>query len=183
MSEDLLVRNCSPTLAGIKPGNLFSCKYPSQRALTQYIRRINRVLVPKGVRVILMRAQAGSALIYVFRYTAVAKMLQNEQAQKILRRYGYRELRVEPCLCRLMSRFRDQEDFPHEVGLFLGYPPEDVQGFIENKACHQKCTGFWKVYGDPEAAQKTFEKYRRCTRVYCSHYDCGKSIEGLTVAG
>ena len=23
------------------------------------------------------------------------------------------------------------ETFPHEIGLFLGYPEEDVQGFIE----------------------------------------------------
>ena len=183
MSEDLLVRNCSPTLAGIKPANLFSCKYPTQRALTQYIRRINKTLVPKGVRAVVMRAEEGRALIYVFRYTAVKKMLRNEDAVKILRHYGYRELRVEPCLCRLLSRCQDRADFPHEIGLFLGYPPEDVMGFIQNKAHNQKCTGFWKVYGDPVAAEKIFERYRRCTRSYCSHFEHGKSIDRLTVAG
>lgn len=183
MSEDLLVRNCSPTLAGIKPGNLFSCKYPSQHALTQYIRNINRILVPKGIRVMVMRAEGGSALVYVFRYTALQKMLKDREAVQILRHYGYRELRVEPCLCQLLSRCQDREDFPHEIGLFLGYPPEDVRGFIENKACNQKCTGFWKVYGDPVEAQKTFQKYRRCTHAYCSHFERGNGIDRLTVAG
>ena len=183
MSEDLLIRNCSPTLAGIKPGNLFSCKYPSQRALMQYIRRINRTLVPKGIRVMLMRADEGRALIYVFRYSAIQKVLADAEAVKILKACGYRELRVEPCLCQLLSRCQEPGEFPHEIGLFLGYPPEDVLGFIQNKAHNQKCTGFWKVYGDAEAAQKTFDKYRTCTRVYCSHFERDKSIDRLTVAG
>ena len=183
MSEDLLVRNCSPTLAGIKPANLFSCKYPSQHALMQYIRRINRTLVPKGIRVMVMRAEEGRALIYVFRYTALEKVLKNAQAVRILKHFGYRENRVEPCLCRLLSRCQEREDFPHEIGLFLGYPPEDVIGFIQNKARNQKCTGFWKVYGDPVAAQKTFDKYRRCTHANCTHFEQGKSIDRLTVAG
>ena len=183
MSEDVLVRNCSPTLAGIKPGNLFSCKYPSQRALTQYIRRINRTLVPKGVRVMIMRAEEGTALIYVFRYSALEKMLSDPRTVRILRQFGYRENRVEPCLCRLLSRCQDRQDFPHEIGLFLGYPPEDVVGFIKNNAKNQKCTGAWKVYGDPESARKTFDMYRRCTHAYCTHFEQGKSIDRLTVAG
>ena len=183
MSEDLLIRNCSPTLAGIKPGNLFSCKYPSQRALMQYIRRINRTLVPKGVRVMVMRAEEGSALIYVFRYTALEKLLRDQKIFGILRYFGYRERRVEPCLCRLLSRCQDRLDFPHDIGLFLGYPPEDVWGFIQNKAQNPKCTGFWKVYGDPESARKTFDRYRRCTHAYCTHFEHGKDIDRLTVAG
>ena len=183
MSEDLIIRNCSPTLAGIKPGNMFSCTYPSQRALQQYVRRISKALVPKGVRVLILRAGEGRALIYVFRYTQVEKMLADPQAARILKAYGYREMRVEPCLCRLLSRCQDRNDFPHEIGLFLGYPPEDVVGFIQNKACNQKCTGFWKVYGDPVQAQRTFNKYRICTNVYTSQFERGNTIDWLTVAG
>lgn len=183
MSEDLLIRNCSPTLAGIKPGNLFSCGYPTQQALLQYIRRLNRTLVPKGVRVVVLRAREGRALIYVFRYSAIEKMLRNGQAAEILSDRGYSQLRVEPCICRLLGRCQDESEFPHEIGLFLGYPPEDVKGFIENKACNQKCTGCWKVYGDPDSAQKLFEKYKRCTHVYCSQFEHGKSMDRLTVAG
>ena len=32
-------------------------------------------------------------------------------------------------------------EFPHEVGLFLGYPPEDVKGFIDHRANNFKCAG------------------------------------------
>lgn len=73
-------------------------------------------------------------------------------------------------------------EFPHEIGLFLGYPPEDVCGFIENRAGGYKCVGEWKVYGDADKAKEIFAKYRKCTEVYCAQFAQGKSIERLTVA-
>ena len=72
-------------------------------------------------------------------------------------------------------------EFPHEVGLFLSYPPEDVKGFLEHRPC--KCVGCWKVYENEEAARKTFAKYKACTRVYCRQLASGIDIERLTVAG
>ena len=35
---------------------------------------------------------------------------------------------------RLIKRLNEDAEFPHEIGLFPGYPPEDVRGFIENRA-------------------------------------------------
>ena len=69
-----------------------------------------------------------------------------------------------------------------EIGLFLGYPPEDVEGFIENS--HEcKMSGFWKVYGDVHSAELLFNKYKKCTKVYCEQWKNGKTIERLTVKG
>ena len=63
MSEDLLIRHCSPTLAGIKTGNLFSCTCPSRKDLTKDLCRLNKKLVPKGIRVLPLRVCKGRALI------------------------------------------------------------------------------------------------------------------------
>ena len=52
MSEDLVIRHCAPTLAGIKTGNLFSCACPCKAALTKELCRLNRKLVPKGIRIL-----------------------------------------------------------------------------------------------------------------------------------
>ena len=73
-------------------------------------------------------------------------------------------------------------DFPHEVGLFLSYPPEDVKGFIENRAANAKCTGVWKVYGDERQARQTFAKYKKCTQVYCERWQSGSGLDKLAVA-
>lgn len=89
----------------------------------------------------------------------------------------------ERCILRLMERLRGGDRFPDEIGLFLGYPPEDVRGFIENKAAGCKCVGCWKVYGDAEAARAVFAKYKKCTDVYRARFAEGRSVERLTVAG
>ena len=182
MPEEMLVRHCSPTLAGLKPGSLFSCVCTAPAQLREEICQMNHKLVPKGLRVLPMRWMNGRALIYVYRPRDLATKLQNTAAAGILAKCGYPETRVESCICRLRSRFQKGEEFPHEVGLFLGYPPEDVEGFISQKAQNYKCVGCWKVYGDAEAAQRTFEKYKKCTDVYCSQWEKGISIERLTVA-
>ncbi len=182
MSDELLVRHCSPTLAGIKAGSLFPCDCPSPEELCEEIRHLNRMMVPKGLCVLPLRFEGGRALIYVYRPDSLSVMLQDTAAVEILTGCGYRESEVGPCVCRLCTRFRSGEDFPHEVGLFLGYPPEDVRGFIEHKACGYKCVGCWKVYGDEQAAQETFARYKKCTDVYCHQWQKGKSIEQLTVA-
>ena len=95
MSEDLLVRHCSPTLAGIKPGNMFPCTYGTHKELQEYIRRLNRVLTPNGIRVMVFRCREGHALIYVFRPKAIRQILEDPQAAALLRDLGYRELRME----------------------------------------------------------------------------------------
>ena len=182
MSEEVFVRHCSPTLAGMKAGNMFSSNFDSFQDLQDYVEEMNRVLNPKGIQVIILRYKDGFSLIGVFRIKALKDMLLNEKARELLGCLGYKKFDLRSAFVHLLVRFQNFDEFPHEVGLFLGYPPEDVWGFIENHSKGQKCTGTWKVYGDEQAAKKTFEKYRKCTRVYCSLLKKGRSIEKLTVA-
>lgn len=183
MFEELLILHCSPTLAGVKTGNMFRCFYSSQKELFDDIRRLNRKLVRKGLRVIPLRVDDKSALIYVYRPSKLKTDFEHCDAACMLKWYGYTCEHPDRCVAELVIRMREQREFPHEVGLFLGYPPEDVHGFIENNAQCSKCTGTWKVYGDEEKAHKTFATYRKCTDIYCAQYAQGKTIERLTVAG
>ncbi len=52
MSEEAMVRNCAPTLAGIKTGNLFSYRYDSTEQMRESLRFWNRRLHDKGVRIL-----------------------------------------------------------------------------------------------------------------------------------
>ena len=82
---------------------------------------------------------------------------------------------------KLIERLRAYDEFPHEIGLFLSYPPEDVKGFIEHHAADFKYAGLWKVYGDEQRARDLFAKYRRCTEIYCERLHAGLSIAQLAV--
>lgn len=181
MSAELVVRHCSPTLAGLKTGNLFSCPCKSREEIQTDVRRLNRLLSPKGIRIVPLRYAKGKALIYIYRPSKLKKDLANDYACSLLADLGYRQETTELCVNHLISRLQNSEEFPHEIGLFLGYPPEDVRGFIENKAENCKCVGCWKVYGDEQKAHKLFNQYKKCTTVYSRQLSQGRPIERLTV--
>lgn len=182
MSEDYLVRHCAPTLAGIKTANLFTCPYDDKEALLESLRQLNKKLACKGLRLLPLRFSEKKVLIYLYRPAMLRSDLSHHTAKALLQQEGYEPENCEKCLACLSKKLRSQEHFPHEIGLFLGYPPEDVHGFIELGPDCCKCTGCWKVYGDEEAAKKKFAQYKQCTRVYCDRWANGTDIERLTVS-
>ena len=183
MPEEILIRQAAPTLAGIKTGSLFPCPCDDKEELLADIRHLNRLLVPKGLCLLPIRFLEGQALLYLYRPQDLCRDLQDEQALEILRRAGYGSTSHSGrCVANLIRRFREGGEFPHEVGLFLSYPPEDVKGFIDHRACDFKCTGLWKGYGDEKKAREQFARFKKCTEIYCALFQAGSGIEQLAVA-
>ncbi len=182
MSEGLLVQHCSPTLAGLKTGSLFSASFGSAEEMQRDMQAFNRRFRDKGVRIVPLRYSGGRALLYLYRPGRLEQDLQDETARELLERYGYAPMLPGRCVSCLRQKMQAGNAFPHEVGLFLGYPPEDVRGFIEQGAANYKCVGCWKVYGDEKQARELFAKYKKCTDVYCRQFAAGRSVERLIVA-
>lgn len=181
MSDQYIAKYCAPTLAGIKTGSLFTAAYTDREALNRELRELNGVLTRYGLRAVPLRISGKRALIYLYRPDALSRDLCSPEAAAILRSKGYRERDPGLCLRRLIRQFRETDEFPHEIGLFLSYPPEDVRGFMENPHAGYKCVGFWKVYGDKERAERVFASYRRCTEALCRAAANGKKLENLIV--
>ena len=185
MFEKNIVEFCAPTLAGIKTANLFTCTYDDKSDVVKDIRRFNGILAKKGVRILPVRYSNHRVLLYVFRESFLEKDLCDKNASDILKGFGYEVGNTNACICCLKKRLgacTDSNSFPHEIGLFLGYPPEDVKGFIENKGECSKCIGCWKVYGDEKKAKATFDKYKNCTAEYMKRYSEGTGLDKLAVA-
>ncbi|MBQ2061867.1 MAG: DUF3793 family protein [Oscillospiraceae bacterium] len=180
MSEERIVRGAAPTLAGLKTGSLFPCRFESRGQLIGDLGSINRRLGGHGLCLLPLRLSDDGALLYLFRPAQLQRDLENAGARSILREAGYGDLRPGRCLPQLLARFRSGGAFPHEVGLFLGYPPEDVRGFMENRGRRCKCAGCWKVYGDAEDARRRFAVYHSCTDRFCRQYAAGMSLEELS---
>ncbi len=70
-------------------------------------------------------------------------------------------------------------EFPHEIGLFLGYPVEDVVSFIASKGAQSVSVGQWKVYHNNERAQKQFEVMKRWEDELLSRFNTGSSFKEL----
>ncbi|MCD8331143.1 MAG: DUF3793 family protein [Oscillospiraceae bacterium] len=180
MIEETLVRQCAPTLAGLKTGSLFSVAVPPGQELYQGVKSLNQRLGPKGLRLLPVRRRRERLLLYLYRSDLLRRDLEDRSACLLLEELGYPCPLAGQCVARMVRRVRECPDFPHEVGLFLGYPPEDVRGFMEHRNC--KLTGCWKVYGDPQKAQEIFRRYRQCTAVYCRRWRAGASLEQLAEA-
>ena len=181
MSEDYLVRNCAPTLAGLKTASLFTCPCENKTLLYTSLRELNQRLSSKGLRLLSLRFSERKALIYLYRPDMLCRDLSQSSARRLLHCLGYDPDCSEKCIARLRNKLCSDPDFPHEIGLFLGYPAEDVRGFLEQGPDCAKCSGCWKVYGDVNTAQKTFDKYKKCTRVYCECWMRTHDIDRLTV--
>lgn len=160
MSEEVIVRLGAPTLAGIKTGSLFTCAYTSRKSVEESLRQLNRCFAPKGLCLLPLRYSEKNVLLYLFRPAELSRDLQNSEAAELLRQEGYPCESCGKCLAALTRKLRSGEGFPHEIGLFLSYPPEDVKGFIENHAANYKLSGLWKVYGDEKKAKELFAKYK-----------------------
>lgn len=180
MSEELFVRHCSPTLAGMKTANMFACPYASEEEMRRQLRELNQSFSEKDLRVIPLRYRNGKALLYLFRPERLKEDLCNGTACSVLKQQGYPCEKPICCLGQLVQRIQNSSDVPHEIGLFLGYPPEDVTGFMENRTPHD-CPGPWKVYGDVEQARRRFAQYKKCTESYCDRWANGCPLSRLAV--
>lgn len=177
-----IIRHCAPTLAGLKMANAFGYSYDSETAFLEEIFVSNETLRPKGIGIVTLRLWENRALIFVYRKSKLLSYIEQENVRKFLGRYGYAGNDLERHIQKLKYRLAADVEFPHEIGIFLGYPLEDVIGFIENAGQNSKCSGCWKVYCDECEAQKLFAKFDKCKEVYMRLFAAGSSIERLTVA-
>lgn len=183
MFEQIMVEHCSPTMAGLKTGNLFTCPCKDKCELNCCIRKLNMLAVPKGVRVIPLKFLKERALVYMYRPEKLKADLDNSEAKSILRDMDYPTENVDKCIVKLAERLKNEQTFPHEIGLFLGYPPEDVTGFIKKGAREAKCVGTWCVFGDEKKAKEKFAAYKKCTSLYKKAYIKNNSIDRLFISG
>ncbi len=180
MLSEALVEFAAPTLAGIKTGSLFTVRLTASEIIKELL-PLNNILEKKGLRLVpLMKNRAGT-LVYLYRPSRLKNDLEYPEASSILCERGYPCPDVTGCIEELIRHMHNDNEFPHEVGLFLSYPPEDVKGFMDDPREGQACGGTWRVYGNRKEAEKTFARYKKCTAAYRKAIRSGIKLENLIV--
>ena len=171
-----LAFHTAPTLLGIKCGSLISLS-TSEFTLDEQSEDFNQKASVKGLFTKGMCSCGSRTLLFVYNEKLMKRRLADPQVQAVLKKYGYPEnMSIDECLDYLSKRIHGSNDFPHEIGIFLGYPVEDVLGFIENKGENFKLLGCWKVYGCEESAKRTFENYEKCRKFLSKRLSEGADI-------
>lgn len=173
MLEQELISLAAPTLAGIKPASLFTA-HISVSELTALRRKLH------GLQLTVLRRQGKKKLLYLYQPEQLSQIMRQHEVQQFLARRDYTGFTIEGLLHQLRIRLLTADSFPHEIGLFLGYPLEDVQGFIRHHGQDCLLSGCWKVYSNPEEAQRTFEAYRTCRQQLLQRHAEGIPLSQLT---
>lgn len=169
--EYCLGKNCGVTFAGLKVASLFRLKKDQAEGLDYYA----ACFAKKGFKFFVLRDDGDRLLLYVYHEKRLEKRLAEPAVSEFLAKRGYRFSGVDEAISQLQSAFGGAE-FPHEIGVFLGYDLNDVVSFIDCPAQGAIFTGCWKVYHDAEEKAKLFARFDRC-----AHCICEKLREGVSL--
>ena len=174
-----VVTQCAPALKGGKLSNLITMKPGGWRKIRAYLKKSRIICIP-------LYADAEKEVLFLYRYEQLERHLKNREVREFLRSCGYESFEVASVLVRLRRRYRlyagIPKEFPHELGVLLGYPVGDVQGFIDNRGENSLTSRYWKVYQNPKEAEKIFDLYDRVKEQALKEIMCGRTLSHVAVS-
>lgn len=201
--EAKIVKHCAPVLTGIKPASMFSCPLKSAHCcgnpactslkLVDFFlaygdckNRLSRL----GIEMTILDQRERSALVFVYRSSHLLRTISSKESAELLGTLGYDASDVNKSLSILAQRIdvanpssgrRRTCSFPHEIGVFLGYPVEDVIGFMENQGDNYLVCGCWKAYSNASDAITCFCRFEECTQDLVCRHEAGTRIDELVL--
>lgn len=171
----VFLRCSSHTMCGIKPANLFTIS--SQKFSKSTLKNWEVIAGSQGMSISVFKSSANTTMVFVYNIIWIKKILEDSFVQVYLRSKGFSNVfDTEKTICELFYRLQTNKSFPHEVGIFLGYPVEDVICFEKNQGKCSKYCGYWKSYCNPEEARRCCERYKQCSQMCNQWFDEGYSI-------
>lgn len=168
-----IARQCAPVLTGVKPANILILKEQ-----TDY--EVCSCLEGTGISSYLLCEGKGRKIWLVYRKEELQKVIQKTEYRDFLKKEGYEGTDIDELIETLGIRFRMHqyggEGFPHEMGIFLGYPLADVKGFIEHEGKDYLYQGYWKVYENVEERKRMFSVYNWVKSEVLKEMEKGKEL-------
>lgn len=172
--EIWLARQCAPMLMGLKSAVLL-------RFQTEDVKRAVRLFVRIPFYYKILYESDNDTVVLFYKKETVSAILEAEKA--FFRKQGYEGNNLSEVLeeikCRYTSHMAKRTMFPHEVGILLGYPTKDVDGFMKNQGEHALYTGDWKVYQNLSESLRIFELFKKSRRMTSKMIKHGFSIQQI----
>lgn len=174
-----LALQCAPLLADLKISNMFSVK-------TSMLAKVKSVIGTMPISCYLLRQTEQRTVFLLYHKEKLQAYLQQKEIAAFLEEYGYFGEDLEHRLALFAKRYCDNmehgAEFPHEIGVFLGYPLEDVKGFIYNHGRNSLCTGYWKVYANKQQKEEMFFRFERAKEFMIRMLFLGNDIKDIMEA-
>ncbi len=174
--EMQLALQCAPLITGLKISNLLIIPEVNNK-------RFEEIIEKTDISVYRLLHYQGKTVYLLYREAKVIEFLKSDRAKEVFIKEGYESLLLEDILHSFQKRYEIYRvkggTFPHEMGLLLGYPVEDVVGFIENEGSNYLCSGYWKVYEKPIEKQMLFQKFEYAKENLIRLISCGVSMKEI----
>lgn len=182
-----LANSCMPTLVKQKPSSLvgFRKRYIDSR--DNFFKALIKEC--EGFDCCFRVLCEGKDELYIIIYNQVLlnEILQQNRENPLFFENGYL---IESCsldaaielLEDRYSRYQRnktlglEKGFPHEIGIFLGYPAGDVTEYIRNNGENYILCGYWKVYHNAEEAQRIFDLFTFIRRTAVGLFFAGRPL-------
>ena len=157
--ETQFALQCSPFITGLKISNLFAI------SILQYS-KLEYILTVSNYSFKRLYYTKNKVIYLLYDEKKLKEYLRKDIVRKILYKLGY-PYNTHKDIDKLLVIFKEKyarymekkEAFPHEMGIFLGYPIEDVVGYLKNNGENSACVGYWKVYKNVEEKQTLFREF------------------------
>ena len=164
---------CSLVLSGIKPSNLLIYNNHCEGCISEELKNT-------GAEHMKLYTGTKESVSIIFNRKKLEETLLDKKNREFIKQYGYEIFTVDEVIEKLAKRYTEfkegRADFPHEMGIVLGYPLEDVSGFIENNGKNYLYSGYWKVYKNAEEKIRLFKKYKDIKKYFVEQIENGKQI-------
>lgn len=148
----------APLIAGLKLSNLLMIECGDMNSMKKILKRT-------GISYFVIAVIQGRAAVLLFDREKLESYIQEEKVWQMFQRLGYRECELGRILYVFRLRYEryliEKREFPHEMGLLLGYPVEDVEGYICFGGKNCLYTGYWKVYEKATEKKKLFHEFEQ----------------------
>lgn len=163
-----LMLECAEVLAGVKPANLISLVNRNQlcgRNLYQLWQSHHEELATRlaELTIKVLQTKERALLLLCYNNDHLERHLGHAGIRTLLHKAGYEAYAsTEALLAELRRRTINNDSFPHEIGLFIGYPAKDVAAFMGLIKLPFTCQCLWKIYGNPDQSLGLAEQFRCC---------------------
>ena len=154
-----LIEVLGPVILGSKPAEILnlSCKDNNKETKLNDIKSFFSNCTRLSYEII--NIQDGGIRIVFINKDSLSKVLSNKKCLNFLKFVGYpSNYDLDKYINVLIDKL-NTKDFPHEIGIFLGYPLKDVVGFMgygKYKFCK---TRYWRVYGDESISDNVYNQF------------------------
>lgn len=177
--EKFLLFNSSLVIADIKPSVTVNIKKNQGMNYKNWLKYGGEFLRRINLNYITLKEDENALILLIYKEELLKDHIFQEKNREFLSKIGYANVNCIDYYTKLLRIRYKIYRCPHELGVFLGIPVEDVIDFMD--CTKKKCLGcgYWKIYNNYDEAIKTFKKYDEIKNKTISNLIKGIPIEKI----